>query len=138
MIEKLRKLAEITEREFSDIVEFAEVAHKLRIFIIDGCFVEVYLSERLNRYAYHWERRHIDGKIFRHDNIPHAKWKYVKTFSKHFHNGSEEKVVESKISNEMYYDREMDTLDIWFKDPPEEGFSREIEDWDHIKIRCKR
>ena len=28
----------------------------------------------------------------------------------------------------VYYDKEMDTLDIWFEDPPEEGFSREIED----------
>ena len=28
----------------------------------------------------------------------------------------------------IYYDKEMDTLDIWFEDPPEEGFSREISD----------
>ncbi len=28
----------------------------------------------------------------------------------------------------VYYDKEMDTLDIWFDDPPEEGFSREIGD----------
>ena len=100
MSEKLRKLAEIAEREFPDIVEFTEITHKLRIFIVDGSFVDVWLSERLNRYAYHWERRHIDGKIFRHDNIPHAKWKYVKTFPKHFHNGCEENVVESNISDE--------------------------------------
>ena len=100
MIEKLRKLAEIAEREFSDIVEFTEVTHKLRIYIVDGSFVDVWFSERLNRYAYHWERRHIDGKIFRHDNIPHVKWRYVKTFPKHFHNGSEENVVESNISDE--------------------------------------
>ncbi|WP_202319186.1 toxin-antitoxin system TumE family protein [Archaeoglobus neptunius] len=61
-------------------------------------FVDVWISERLSRYAYHWERRHIDGKVFRHDNIPHAKWKYVETFPKHFHNGSEGNVVESYIS----------------------------------------
>ena len=99
MIERLRELAEIAEREFPDIVEFTEVTHKLRIFIVDGSFVDVWLSERLNRYAYHWEKRHIDGKIFRHDNIPHARWKYVKTFPKHFHNVSEESVVESNISD---------------------------------------
>lgn len=56
MIEKLRKLAEMVEREFPDIVEFAEVTHKLRIFIVDGSFVDVWLSKRLNRYAYHWEK----------------------------------------------------------------------------------
>jgi hypothetical protein len=38
-------------------------------------------------------------KSCRHDNIPHAKWKFVKTFPKHFHNGSEENVIESNISD---------------------------------------
>jgi len=28
----------------------------------------------------------------------------------------------------VYYDGERDTLDIWFDEPPEEGFSREIND----------
>jgi len=28
----------------------------------------------------------------------------------------------------IYYDKEVDTLDIWFDEPPEEGFSREIND----------
>jgi Protein of unknown function (DUF2283). len=28
----------------------------------------------------------------------------------------------------VYYDKGMDTLDIWFNEPPEEGFSREIGD----------
>jgi len=28
----------------------------------------------------------------------------------------------------VYYNRGMDTIDIWFEDPPEEGFSREISD----------
>ena len=32
-------------------------------------------------------------------DTPHEKWKFVKTFPKHFHNGSEENVVESYISD---------------------------------------
>jgi len=28
----------------------------------------------------------------------------------------------------VYYDKGMDTLDIWFNEPPEEGFSREMGD----------
>lgn len=28
----------------------------------------------------------------------------------------------------IYYNGEMDTIDIWFEDPLEEGFSREISD----------
>ncbi len=34
----------------------------------------------------------------------------------------------------VYYDKGMDTLDIWFSDPPEEGFSREISDGIIINI----
>ena len=33
----------------------------------------------------------------------------------------------------VYYDREMDTLDMWFDEPPKEGYSREIEDGVIIK-----
>lgn len=42
----------------------------------------------------------FDDTIYRHDNISHKKWETVKTFPKHFHNGSEEKVIESEISND--------------------------------------
>jgi hypothetical protein len=37
-------------------------------------------------------------KIYRHNNAPHQKWKYISTFPKHFHNGSEDIVVQSHIS----------------------------------------
>jgi hypothetical protein len=57
------------------------------------------ISKISGRYAYHWERTHIDGKIYRHDNIPHKKWEFVKTFPKHFHCGSEKEVTESSISD---------------------------------------
>lgn len=37
--------------------------------------------------------------IHRHDNAPHFKWNYLKTFPKHFHNGREDNVIESHISD---------------------------------------
>ncbi|MFV9676437.1 MAG: toxin-antitoxin system TumE family protein [Methanosarcinales archaeon] len=40
------------------------------------------------------------SNIYRHDNIPHKRWWYVKTFPKHFHDGSEGNVCESLISDE--------------------------------------
>jgi hypothetical protein len=46
------------------------------------------------------ERRHIDGRIFRHDNIPHTKWSRVKTFPKHFHFESESNTIESEIPDD--------------------------------------
>lgn len=96
-----QKLSYIVEVEFSDIVETVEESEdKLRIYLIDGSFIDVWFSIKISgRYAYHWERTHIDGKIYRHDNIPHKKWEFVKTFPKHFHCGSEKEVTESSISD---------------------------------------
>lgn len=51
------------------------------------------------RYSYHWERKAIDGTIYRHDNAPHKRWQGVETFPKHFHEGSEEQVRESYLSD---------------------------------------
>jgi len=72
---------------------------KLRVYILDGSFLDVWISVS-GKYSYHWERRHIDGKIYRHDNAPHNSWKHVKTFPRHFHEGEEKSVVESRISSE--------------------------------------
>lgn len=96
-----QKLSYIAEVEFSDIVETVEESEdKLRIYLIDGSFIDIWFSIKISgRYAYHWERTHIDGKIYRHDNIPHKKWEFVKTFPKHFHCGSEKEVTESSISD---------------------------------------
>ena len=95
------RLREIAEVEFSDIV--AETltldVNELRIILTDSSFVDVWFSLKLQgRYSYHWERKAIDGKIFRHDNAPHKRWEFIATFPRHFHNGSETCVEESRIS----------------------------------------
>jgi len=78
-----------------------EAQDKLRIHLKDGSFIDIWFSKKIEgRYAYHWERRHIDGKIYRHDNIPHKRWRSVKTFPKHFHNDSEGNVCESLIRDD--------------------------------------
>jgi len=65
----------------------------------DEIFVDVWLSIS-GKYSYHWEHRHIRGLIHRHDNAPHIRWKGIKTFPKHFHDGSEDNVVESSIPDD--------------------------------------
>ena len=95
------RLREIAEVEFADIVVEAFVTdiNEMRIVLSDGSFVDVWFSLKLSgRYSYHWERRAIDGKIYRHDNAPHKRWQSVATFPKHFHDGSETNVSESHIS----------------------------------------
>jgi len=71
---------------------------KLRVYIVDGSFLDVWISIS-GKYSYHWERRHVDGKIYRHDNAPHKVWERIKTFPRHFHDGDEKNVVESEINS---------------------------------------
>ena len=97
------ELKNIALQEFPDIVVSASllrgslhVAKSLRIFLVDNSFLEIWISG--NKYSYHWQR--TDGKIYRHDNAPHKKHKHIKTFPKHFHDGSESNVKESYISDD--------------------------------------
>lgn len=58
--ERLRQIAEI---EFADIVveAFSPDVNELRIFLVDGSFVDVWFSLKLEeRYSYHWERHAVD------------------------------------------------------------------------------
>jgi len=103
MVVDVKKLREIAEIEFGDIVKDVIITdiNELRIILTDNSFVDIWYSLKLKgRYSYHWERRDIDGLIYRHDNAPHRKWKNVTTFPKHFHDGNEEKVRDSYISEE--------------------------------------
>ncbi len=103
MILDTKKLKDIAEIEFNDIVVdviFADL-NELRIILIDGSFIDVWYSLKLKgRYSYHWERKFIDGSIYRHDNAPHKKWRHLQTFPKHFHNVSEDIVISSHISDD--------------------------------------
>ncbi|WP_347274330.1 DUF6516 family protein [Candidatus Kuenenia sp.] len=100
MIADIGKLKEIAEIEFNDIVEDMIITdiNQCRIILKDSSFIDVWYSLKIGgRYSYHWERKHIDGLIYRHDNATHKKWQYTRTFPKHFHDGEEEKIIKSNI-----------------------------------------
>lgn len=104
--ELYNKLLKIATTEFINVVEDGEIfcsesnePLKLRLYLYDNSFIDIYHSVKSSKYSYHWERRLTVDKIFRHDNAPHQKWKYVETYPKHFHNGSEETVLPSYISD---------------------------------------
>lgn len=103
MIVDLDKLRDIAEIEFADIVTdviFTDI-NELRIIFVDGSFLDVWYSLKLEgRYSYHWERRLVNGSIYRHDNAPHMRWENVSTYPKHFHNGTEENLIPSDIPND--------------------------------------
>lgn len=93
-------------RKFSDVVddvvriEFVPgLLVKVRVVMVDGSFLDIYWSPS-GKFSLHYERRHIDGRVFRHDNAPHPKHKHIPTFPKHYHYGSENNVVESNLPDE--------------------------------------
>ena len=96
-LESLGRLAEV---EFLDIVRStAVIESKLRVTLIDGSYIDFWWSEEVSgRFAYHWERTQIDGTVYRHDNIPHLRWRTVASFPRHFHAGTQQTVTESDIS----------------------------------------
>jgi hypothetical protein len=95
----LAKLADIAEIEYADVVIGCEIVEgKLRIYIVDESFLDVWFSRQLEgRYAYHWERRHVDERIYRWDNAKHEVWSGVKTFPHHFHEAFDNIVSKSSL-----------------------------------------
>ncbi len=100
------RLKIIADAEFSEIVEYSELilshsgrTRKLRIHIVDTTFVDVWYCIE-GGYSFHWEQKPLRNVIFRHDNAPHSKWSYVKTFPKHCHDGTQENVSESFLSDD--------------------------------------
>lgn len=103
MLRTYQKLAHICGEEFSDIVEQVQFiksgsagSTKLRISLKEQSYIDVWLSVS-GKYSYHWERRAKAGRMFRHDNAP--DFPTVPTFPKHFHDGSENNVKESFLSD---------------------------------------
>lgn len=94
-------LKRILDTEYVDILTDCIISRgKLRAFVEDGSFIDIWFSLKISgRFSYHWERRHIDGSMYRHDNFPDTNWQRVSTYPKHFHNGSQDTVEESYIDD---------------------------------------
>jgi len=105
ILETYQQQLEIAKERFGYIVDKGEILYtengepsKLRLNTIDGSIIDIFCSVK-GKYSYHWERRMINGCIYRHDNAPHKRWTDIKTFPKHFHNRSEEHGEESYIND---------------------------------------
>jgi hypothetical protein len=95
----LHHLRRIAEREFPDLVRSTAIFRdKLRVLLVDDSYMDFWWSSQIpGRFAHHWERTHVDGTIYRHDNMPHPRWQKVATFPQHFHDGAQHTVVESDL-----------------------------------------
>jgi hypothetical protein len=89
----------VIDIEYGDIVNNSLIYRdKLRVFIIDSSLVDIWFSKVIpDRFSFHWERRHIDGTLYRYDNFPDPRWKLVSTYPEHFHNGSQSQVQASNL-----------------------------------------
>jgi len=96
----LSALRRIAETDFADIVLGTRIVDaKLRVFFTDGSYLDFWWSLEIpGRFAHHWERSHVDGTIYRHDNMPHSRWASTSTFPQHYHDGSADRVGESQLS----------------------------------------
>lgn len=96
------QLARLALSDFADIVEGTKfIEGKLRLLLKDQSFIDIWLSiKKKGAYAYHWERRNIDGTIYRYNNLPDREARKLKTYPKHFHNKTERNVVESDLSDD--------------------------------------
>lgn len=99
----LGDIRHIAEIEFADIVlDAVPLSEKLRLFLYDGSFVDVWLSKRLtDRFGFHWERNHLDGTMYRYDNFPDSAWEGISTYPCHFHNGSQNAVEAAPFPTEI-------------------------------------
>jgi len=95
------QLTKIALGDFTDIVDGTKVVEgKLRILLKDESFIDIWISvKKEGVYAYHWERRNVDGRIFRYNNLPDRESKRLQTYPKHFHDGTEKNVMESNLSD---------------------------------------
>jgi hypothetical protein len=91
-LERVRRIAEV---EFAAIVTQTDVlGSKLRVLLTDTSYIDVWASRKLSgRFGFHWERRHVDGRIYRYDNFPDTNWSGVSTFPFHFHEGDQDTVT---------------------------------------------
>jgi hypothetical protein len=99
-LDQLRRIAEV---EFADIVVQTDtLGSKLRVLRTDTSFVDVWVSRKLSgRFGFHWERRHLDGHIYRYDNFPDTHWGAIPTFPLHFHDGNQGNVIAAPFAQNL-------------------------------------
>lgn len=102
ILELYRHLRDIADSEYREIIEDSEIifsysgrARKLRIKLIDNTFIDIWYSMD-GKYSFHWELS-PKKSVYRHDNAPHKKWAFAKTFPKHCPDGTQDNVIESYI-----------------------------------------
>jgi len=98
-LDDFRRVAEI---EFGDLIADSQpLGEKLRLYLGDGSYIDLWLSRRLHeRFGFHWERRHLDGTFYRYDNFPNTAWRDIASYPYHFHAGSQDTVISTPFATD--------------------------------------
>ena len=87
MLRLYQALTQLALQEFGVIVSGTSFIggtpanpNKLRLLLVDGSFVDIWLSSD-GDYAYHWEHRRQSGRIYRWDNAPPSDCHFSSSFS---------------------------------------------------------
>ena len=98
--ERYQRLLTVALDEFPHIVAGSSLVggtalkpRVLRLHLFDQSYLDMRLAA--DGYAFHWERRAIDGLLYRWDDAPHHR--EISTFPHHLHSGSESRVVDSQL-----------------------------------------
>jgi len=75
------RLIHIAQQRFPEIVVGGKIIYstvgrvrKLRIYLFDDSFVDIWVSVGGRRYSYQWIIPDRSEFVYRHDNAPHARW----------------------------------------------------------------
>lgn len=107
MLKQYKLIERMAHSEFPDIVTSSRIIHKrspgsakLRLHFNDQTYMDIWLSET-GKNSFHWEETAQRGLIHRHDNAPdHPE---IDTFPKHFHNGDEQNIAPSYLTDQPLF-----------------------------------
>lgn len=76
------------------LADIVQMDGRLRLVFHDTSFCDVHVAETMaNRFSFHWERRHLDGTIYRYDTFPDRAARRFRSYPRHFHDGTQERIV---------------------------------------------
>ncbi|ACB07441.1 toxin-antitoxin system TumE family protein [Candidatus Korarchaeum cryptofilum] len=96
------RLVKVIKEEYPDVALSIDLRDdRLRVYLVDNSFLDIWFSRRIpGKYSFHWERRNVNGTVYRWDNAAHRSVTGINTFPHHFHESSQLNVKPFKPESE--------------------------------------
>jgi len=116
MLRKFLKIEKLLIERFGDLVEdilYLNKGAKMRVLLSLGkepAFIDIYVSP-LSNSAYSFHLQLPDGRVYRLDTYPgEERAKKLPTYPVHFHNGSQDSVIEPPFEVEGDFLKDFDSF----------------------------